>query len=109
MATRLTGPLETERRMAGANAISITPLTPVIGAEIGGVDLSKPLTEAQFAEIRIAFNAYHVIFFRDQHLSREDQKRFASMFGRLHVHPYHAKNTAPAHAAAMTSSKPSDP
>lgn len=89
--------------------ITVSPLTPVIGAEISGVDLSKPLSPTQFAEIKAAFDQWHVIFFRDQVLSREDHKRFARMFGRLHVHPYHAKNSAPAHAATTAAARPSDP
>lgn len=92
-----------KRPLADAKAlapqtISIDPLTPVIGAEIGGVDLSKPLSEQQFGEIREAFNTYHVLVFRDQILTPEDHKRFGRMFGRLHVHPYHSKNAAPFHA-----------
>jgi taurine dioxygenase len=89
--------------------ITFSPLTPVIGAEISGVDLSNPLSREQFAEIKAAFDQWHVIFFRDQVLSREDHKRFARMFGRLHVHPYHAKNAAPAHATTTAAAKPSDP
>ncbi len=91
------------------STITVSPLTPVIGAEISGVDLSKPLSPAQFEEIKAAFDQWHVIFFRDQVLSREDHKRFGRMFGRLHVHPYHAKSTAPAHAAITETTKPSDP
>ncbi|MGH6972481.1 MAG: TauD/TfdA dioxygenase family protein, partial [Caulobacteraceae bacterium] len=78
--------------------LSIRPLNPVIGAEIEGVDLSRPLAEAQFAEVRAALNAHHVLVFRDQHLTREDHKRLGRLFGPLHVHPYHAKNAAPDHA-----------
>ena len=91
------------------SAITVSPLTPVIGAEIRGVDLSQPLTPAQFAEIKAAFDQWHVIFFRDQVLSREDHKRFARMFGRLHVHPYHAKNVAPGHASIEARARPADP
>jgi alpha-ketoglutarate-dependent taurine dioxygenase len=79
--------------------LSIQPLNPVIGAEIEGVDLSKPMADEQFAEVRAALNAHHVLIFRDQTLNREDHKRFGRMFGRLHVHPYHAKKVAPEHAA----------
>jgi taurine dioxygenase len=78
--------------------ITIDPLTPVIGAEIGGVDLSRALSAEQFAEIRAAFVAHHVLVFRDQKLSRDDHKRFGRMFGTLHVHPYHAKGATPHHA-----------
>ena len=50
--------------------LSIRPLNPVIGAEIEGVDLSKPLADEQFADVRAALNAHHVLIFRDQTLSR---------------------------------------
>ncbi len=68
--------------------ITVTQTTPAIGAEIGGVDLSQALTEAQFAEIHDAFLRYQVIFFRDQkQLSPEQQIAFGRMFGELHLHP----------------------
>ena len=80
------------------DTITVAPLTPVIGAEIGDVDLSRALSAEQFAEIRAAFVAHHVLVFRDQKLSRDDHKRFGRMFGTLHVHPYHAKGATPDHA-----------
>jgi len=98
MATRLSRKVESTGLKLAPRAITVEPLTPVIGAEIGGVDLSKPLSEEQIAEIRAAQAAYHVIYFRDQHLSNEDHKRFARLFGTLHVHPYHVKNIVPEHA-----------
>lgn len=78
--------------------LAIDPLTPGVGAEISGVDLSKVLAEEQVAEIRAAFLRHHVLVFRDQHLSVEDHKRFGRLFGPLHVHPYHARKAAPDHA-----------
>ncbi len=98
MATRATRKIQADGPKLAPKTITIDPLTPVIGAEIGGVDLSKPLLPEQIAEIRAAHAAYHVILFRDQHLSNENHKRFARLFGRLHVHPYHAKNIIPEHA-----------
>jgi taurine dioxygenase len=94
---------------ARGEAITIAPLNPVIGAEIGGVDLSRPLTDGQFANITAALNAHHVLIFRDQRLSTADHKRFARMFGPLHVHPYHAKATAPDHARAAAGGEAADP
>jgi len=70
--------------------IAVRPLTPVIGAEIEGVDLAGELSNHQFAEIRRAFLEHHVLVFRDQHLSDEDQKAFSRRFGRLHTHPLNA-------------------
>ena len=98
MATRASRKIGADGPRLAPRSITIDPLTPVIGAEIGGVDLSKPLSEEQIAEIRAAHEAYHVILFRDQHLSNEDHKRFARLFGTLHVHPSHATNIIPEHA-----------
>ena len=48
--------------------IEVIPLTLHIGAEIRGVDLTRPLPEPQLTEVRNAFLKWKVIFFRDQHL-----------------------------------------
>src|SRR6185437_3776479 len=98
MATRISHKVESTGPRLVPKTVTIDPLTPVIGAEIGGVDLSRPLSPEQEAEIRAAQAAYHVLVFRDQVLSNDDHKRFARLFGRLHVHPYHAKKMAPEHA-----------
>ena len=93
MATRARRKLEVVETGLRPQTFRIRPLNPVIGAEVEGVDLSRPLSDAQFAEIEAAFNAHHVLIFRDQTINREDHKRFGRRFGRLHVHPYHAKDT----------------
>jgi len=51
-----------------AMAISIKPLHPLFGAEIGQVDIGRPLDDAMFAEIRGAFEEYSLLLFRDQEL-----------------------------------------
>jgi taurine dioxygenase len=66
--------------------IQVTPSSPHIGAEIGGVDLTKPLSATQVAEIKDAFTRHLVIFFRDQKISFDDQIRLASHFGPLGKH-----------------------
>lgn len=68
--------------------ITVAPLSPVIGAQIDGVDISKPLGNQTFAEIHGALMQYQVIFFRDQHMTLEEHKRFGEHFGKLHVHPF---------------------
>ena len=70
--------------------IGVRPLTPVIGAEIEGVDLAGELSNHQFAEVRRALLENLVLVFRDQRLSPEDHKRFGRRFGALHVHPLQA-------------------
>ena len=67
--------------------IEVEPLTPVIGAEIRGVDLRKPLGNQQFAEVHDALMKHLVIFFRDQDIDLDQQKAFGRHFGQLHIHP----------------------
>ncbi|MBL6854526.1 MAG: TauD/TfdA family dioxygenase, partial [Alphaproteobacteria bacterium] len=99
MATRASRKVEAQDLHLDPRTITIDPLTPVIGAEIGGIDLSKPIAPEQEAELRAAQAAYHVLVFRDQVITNEDHKRFARMWGtRLHVHPYHVARALPEHA-----------
>lgn len=61
--------------------ISIRQYAGGLGAWVDGVDLSKPLDDAVFAEIHSAWLQNLVLFFRDQHLAPESQLRFARRFG----------------------------
>src|SRR5262245_7724646 len=63
--------------------IEVRPLSPACGAEIRGVDLTKPLTEAQVSAIKDAWAKHLVLVFRGQTVSQDDQLRFASYFGDL--------------------------
>lgn len=67
-------------------SITVTPISPRIGAEIGNVDLKKPLSNSQIKEIHDAFIQFQVIFFRDQPIGPDDQIRLASYFGPLGKH-----------------------
>jgi taurine dioxygenase len=67
--------------------IEVRKLTPTIGAEIIGADLSRALGNQQFQEIHDALMDNLVIFFRDQSLTPEQHKVFGRRFGKLHVHP----------------------
>ena len=68
-------------------AIEINPLSPVIGAEIIGADLSH-IDDDNFASIEQALTDHQVIFFRDQpQLLPDEQINFARRFGTLHTHP----------------------
>ncbi len=83
--SRTRGFQEPERRPY--EAIRVKRLTPLIGAEISGVDLSRPLGNQAFDEIHRALMEHLVIFFRDQTLSPEQHLDFGRRFGELHVHP----------------------
>ena len=68
-------------------SFSVAPLSPHIGAEVLGVDLAQPLSEAQVRDVRQASADWMVLVFRDQVLDRAAHKAFARHFGELHVHP----------------------
>ena len=73
----------------GHRTIDVKPCSPVIGAEIRGVDLTRPVSDDQFAEVHDAFLKHLVIFFRDQPgpMTPEQQVAFGRRFGDLHIHP----------------------
>jgi len=81
--------------------IEVTKLTPHIGAEIGGVDLSRPLGNQQFQEVHDALMENLVIFFRDQHLTHDQHKDFGRRFGPLAIHPA-SQNTPEGHPEIVT-------
>ena len=66
--------------------IEITTLTPKLGAEVAGANLSK-LSDVQIEEIKAAFREHLVLVFRDQSLTRDEQKAFGRLFGELQTHP----------------------
>jgi alpha-ketoglutarate-dependent taurine dioxygenase len=67
--------------------IEVRKLTPHIGAEIGGVDLSRPLGKQQFQEVHDALMENLVVFFRGQTLTHDQHKAFGRLFGELAIHP----------------------
>src|SRR5215467_3739511 len=67
-------------------SIKVTALTPHIGAEIGNIDLTRPLSNRQVEELHQAFAENLVIFFRDQPIDHESHKALARHFGELHIH-----------------------
>src|ERR1043165_8557967 len=67
--------------------IGVDKLTPIIGAEISGVDLAKPLSNRERDEIHRALAENLVIFFRDQQITPQQHLAFGRKFGELHVHP----------------------
>ncbi|HET7201540.1 MAG TPA: TauD/TfdA family dioxygenase [Burkholderiales bacterium] len=70
-----------------SQAIEVRKSTPNIGAEILGIDLSRPLDDEQFRLVHDALMQRLVVFFRDQRLTVEQHKAFGRRFGRLHAHP----------------------
>lgn len=68
--------------------ISVSPVVPVIGVEVEGVDLTNDVPDEQIADLTQALANHNVLFFRDQpELTPEQQIAFARRFGELHIHP----------------------
>ena len=66
--------------------VTIHPFDAALGAEVRGVDLSKALSNADFAEIERAYNEHSVLLFRDQDISPEQHVRFSRRLGDLEIH-----------------------
>jgi alpha-ketoglutarate-dependent 2,4-dichlorophenoxyacetate dioxygenase len=71
-------------------AIELTPLHPTLGAEVRGVDLTRPVMPEVFAEIDAAFNRHGILVFPEQPVTDEQQLAFGRLFGPLEVNPNYA-------------------
>jgi alpha-ketoglutarate-dependent taurine dioxygenase len=69
--------------VTGVPQLTVKKLTPVIGAEVEGVDLRNPLDPPTIAALRRAWHDHAVLLLRGQTLSDEDQIRFGECFGTL--------------------------
>jgi alpha-ketoglutarate-dependent 2,4-dichlorophenoxyacetate dioxygenase len=63
--------------------ITIVPVTPDFVAEIGDVDLSRPLAAEDQAAIKAAFWKYAVLVFPQQTLTQDQQLAFSALFGPI--------------------------
>lgn len=75
------------QKQDGYTAFDARPLSPVIGAELLGIDLAQPPSDAVIGEVRRALLQYKVVFFRDQNITRAQHIAFARRFGALEIHP----------------------
>ena len=81
-------PTYDENERKSYRRIAPAPLSPTVGAEIGGVSLAAPIDDETFDEIHRALLEFKVIFFRDQDITPEQHVAFARRFGELEVHPF---------------------
>jgi taurine dioxygenase len=82
---------------SSSDDIRTRPLSPAIGAEVIGVDLSKPMSDALFAKVLDIWHQSLVILLRNQHLTEDDQVRFGERFGApavSHTKRFTTKNPA---------------
>jgi taurine dioxygenase len=68
--------------------IDAWPMAAALGAEITGVDASRPIAPAAVDEIRAALDRFLVVFLREQDLSLDQLKSFSEYFGELMRVPY---------------------
>ena len=68
--------------------ITPSPMSPTIGAELGGISLAEPMDDETFDEVHRALLEFKVIFFRDQDITPEQHVAFARRFGALETHPF---------------------
>jgi alpha-ketoglutarate-dependent 2,4-dichlorophenoxyacetate dioxygenase len=64
-------------------SITIYPVTTDFAAEIGDVDLSRPLSDADLSAIKQAFWKYAVLVFPRQQLNQDQQLAFSAHFGPI--------------------------
>ena len=83
--------------------VTVHPVSPAIGAEIRGVDISKPIDAASFAIIHKAWLDHSVLLFRGQTLDPDQQRAFVSLFGTIGVRSA-ALRPEPDHERAETGS-----
>jgi len=73
-------------------SLTLTRLSPALGAIVEGVDLAQPLTDSLQEEIQQALLQHQVLFFRNQDISPRQQRDFAARFGDLHTHPIYPQH-----------------
>ena len=87
-----------ERAVEGAQGCAsdfkIRPLSDVLGAEVVGLDISKPLNQGTRRAVYDAFLAYKLLCFRDQCLTQDEQVAFSEQFGTLEQHAVSNRNNA---------------
>ncbi len=68
--------------------IEVIPNPEPIGAEVRGIDLSRPYSEAEFAQVRGALDKHGMIFIRNQKVPADNFLEFSSRFGQHEHHLY---------------------
>jgi alpha-ketoglutarate-dependent taurine dioxygenase len=56
--------------------LTITPLGPYIGAQVSGLDVTRPLSDNQFEQLYHAVLRHQVVFLREQAITRSSSARW---------------------------------
>lgn len=76
-------------RDAPSQDFDVRPFDAPVGAEVVGLDIAKPINDADFARLHRAHLDHHVVVFRDQRVSPDDHVAFSRRFGPLQIHVLH--------------------
>jgi len=88
-------------------AIQIRRLSHALGAEITGVDLREPLSDAAFKQINESFLEYGILLFRGQELTRDQHIAFSRRFGELDNNDAQPRDRDPEyHEIALVTNRP---
>ena len=68
---------------------SVRALDAPLGAEVLGLDLTHPASDADFKRVHQAHLDHHVLVFRDQRITPQQQVDFSRRFGPLQIHVLH--------------------
>jgi len=74
---------ETLESIRSDSRLALRPLTPVLGAEVFGLDLGRPLDVGTRSAVRAALLKHKVLVFRDQAIDDAQQIAFSRTFGRV--------------------------
>ena len=72
--------------LANTTALTSRAFAGPLGAEIINLDLSRPLSRTDFEHIHRAHLDHHLLVFRDQQITPEQQIDFSRRFGALQIH-----------------------
>ena len=81
--------------MTAPQHFEVRPFNAPVGAEIVGLDISKPINDEDFARIHRAHLHHHVLVFRNQQITPAEHIEFSRRFGPLEIHvlhQFHLKN-----------------
>jgi len=81
--------------------VSVRPLSPVLGAEVTGIDLNGGIDAATFSVLHHAFLEHLVLVFPGQHLRAGPQEAFSRWWGQPSVLPYLAAHAVDGHPAVL--------
>ena len=74
--------------MAAVAQLKVRRIAGALGAEVTGVDLSRPLAAGEAAALRAAWLEHQVLFFRDQALTPAQYMTLARAFGKPIEYPF---------------------